>query len=260
MALIEIALLPPSPLLIPEIGKQNKSLLEKTEKSYKQIAEKLKDIDVIISFSDYGDGLDKELSFNISPELEADLKEFGYLTPLGPFLPSLSIADYLHKGATENLDIKLLSQKSLDYGSGIPLYLLSDGGQRKIKVLPILAAKEQDLRYHYQAGQILAPLLSSRKEKIAVIAAGESSSRLKQNSPAGYSPKGIRFEQKLKEALADDNAFEKILALEGELAQISGEKILKQLSFIMGLREKGQIKVLSYEDALGTGYLSLSIS
>ena len=49
MPIIASAFLPPSPLLIPEIGRQNQSILKKTIQAYQNIASILKNEEVEIT-------------------------------------------------------------------------------------------------------------------------------------------------------------------------------------------------------------------
>lgn len=78
--------------------------------------------------------------------------------------------------------VKLGSQEKIDYGSAIPLSLLTDGltGQ---SLAPISRGTKMHA-YHYAFGQKLGEILKTRTEKIAIIAAGNLSHRLKKNSGA----------------------------------------------------------------------------
>ena len=74
MALTTIALLPHSPLLIPEIGRTNFSFLAKTSAAYDEIAEELKakEINTIIIISPHGSAQTNSFIINVAPEMEID--------------------------------------------------------------------------------------------------------------------------------------------------------------------------------------------
>lgn len=264
MPIITNAFLPPSPLLISEIGKQNTSVLNKTIEAYQQIADNLQkaDVDVIIIISPHGDLQNNNISLNVHPELKVSFPEFGLLSTLKTFQPALALADDIKKTLdnSENA-IRLSSQSYLDYGSAVALQLLSDN-LKNIKVLPLFPAINLDRDYHFKFGKKLSEYLHTRSEKIAVIAVGDLSHRLKKNSPAGYSPKGSRFDNRLIEYFNNsDNSIEKIMAIDDKLANEVLEGALKQMSLLLGIiGENFKPEVLAYQNDFGVGYLSLSFN
>ncbi|MCF7860507.1 hypothetical protein K9M09_02705, partial [Patescibacteria group bacterium] len=152
MPIIASAFLPPSPLLIPEIGKQNTNILAKTLEAYKNIATILKEaeIEIIIVISANGDLQRDNISFNIHPELKVSFQEFGVLSTLKTFAPALELADKikLEFEASENI-IRLSGQSYLDYGCAVPLQLLTEE-LKNIKVLPLLPAQKLNRTDHFQ--------------------------------------------------------------------------------------------------------------
>lgn len=264
MPIIASAFLPPSPLLIPEIGKQNTVILDKTLQAYKQIANYLQEAetDVIIIISPYGNMQSNNISLNIHPELKVSFQEFGLLSTLKTFKPALALADDLKK-YLENSEnaIRLSSQSYLDYGSAVALKLLTDT-LKNTKVLPLFPAINLDRNYHFEFGKKLGEYLHARSEKIAIIAVGDLSHRLKKNSPAGYSPKGARFDNRLIEYLNEnDNSIEKIMAIDDKAANEVLEGALKQLSLLLGVvGEDFEPEVLAYQNDFGVGYLSVNFN
>lgn len=263
MPIVASAFLPPSPLLIPEIGKQNQLILQKTSQAYQAIAEILKtaETEVIIIISPHGLAQADNVSLNISPVLELSFREFGYLATISTFTPALSLADRIREEMGHDLSVRLVSQKLLDYGSAVPLHLFGDS-LAKIKVLPLFPAEKQDRVYHHQFGRKLGTILHSQPEKIALIAVGDLSHRLKKNSAEGYSPKGARFDNRLVEYLNDaENGQNKILSIDDKLAAEVLEGGLKQLSLLLGaIGDRCQPQVLAYQNDFGVGYLSVNFN
>ena len=264
MPIITSAFLPPSPLLIPEIGKQNTTTLDKTLEAYKHVAANLQEaeIDIIIVISPHGDMQNNNISFNVHPELKVSFPEFGLLSTLKTFQPALALADDI-KNTLENSNdaIRLSSQSYLDYGSAVALQLLT-GSLKNTKVLPLLPASNLNREYHFQFGKKLGEHLHTRSEKIAIIAVGDLSHRLKKNSPAGYSPKGARFDNRLIEYLNEaNNSVAKIMAIDYKVANEVLEGGLKQLSLLLGLIGEGfQSEILAYQNDFGVGYLSVNFN
>ncbi|MBN2884317.1 hypothetical protein JXE04_00070 [Patescibacteria group bacterium] len=264
MPIIASAFLPPSPLLIPEIGKQNTNILAKTLTAYKNMADILKEseIEVIIVISANGNLQNNNISLNVNPELKISFQEFGILSTLKTFTPALELADKLKKDLETSEDaIRLSSQSYLDYGCAVPLQLLTNSF-KNIKILPLFPAKNLDRTYHFQFGKKLGEYLHTRPEKIAIIAAGDLSHRLKKNSPAGYSPKGIRFDNRIIEYLNESNgSTEKIMSIDDKIADEAMENGLKQLSLLLGaIGEDYQSEILAYQNDFGVGYLSVNFN
>jgi aromatic ring-opening dioxygenase LigB subunit len=260
MPIITSAFLPPSPLLIPEIGKQNTNILVKTLEAYKNIANILKEseIELIIIISVNGDLQNNNISLNVHPELKVSFQDFGILSTLKTFSPALELADKLKRNLeTSEEIIRLSSQTYLDHGCAVPLQLLTNN-LKNIKVLPLFPAKKLDCVYHFQFGKRLGEYLHARPEKIAIIATGELSHRLKKNSPAGYSPKGNRFDNRIIKYLNESNAStKKIMSIDNKIAEEVMENGLKQLSLLLGAIGEGyQSEILAYQNNFGIGYLS----
>jgi aromatic ring-opening dioxygenase LigB subunit len=260
MPIITSAFLPPSPLLIPEIGKENTKILEQTIRSYQEIGESLKEseIETLIIISAHGPLKLDKISLNISPSLNLNFKEFGHLQTIKSFFPALKISSDIQKEIGQKREIRFVSEKDLNYGSAVPLYLF-DSYLKSIKVLPIHVSSALNKMDHYQMGQRLAEVLKARPEKIALIATGTLSHKLKKNSPGGYSPKGARFDNRLIELLYDPEGMEKIINFDEKLANEALERSLNQLSLLLGIIGSNyQAKILSYQNDFGIGYLSAS--
>lgn len=259
MPIITAALLPPSPLLIPEIGKQNNQLLHKTTQAYKQVAAILKkeEVEIIIVISPFGLSQNENVSLNIGPQLKISFQEFGYLATIKTLNPALRLADEINNAMGHDYPVKFGSQEKLDYGSAIPLALLTDE-LKSVKALPLFPAEQQNRAYHYMFGKKLGEVLRARPEKIAIIAAGDLSHRLKKNSPGGYSPKGVRFDNRLIEYFNDaENGLNKIVNIEEKAGEEAMEGCLKQLNLLIGIiGENCQAQILAYQNDFGVGYLS----
>lgn len=263
MPLIKAVLLPHSPLLIPEIGRANYSFLNKTAAVYKQIGEELKvqEVETIIIISPHALAQANEFLINVAPEMLIDLKDFGYIPPKTILNGDSVFADQIKNGLKENSDIQvqLVSQEVIDYGSAIPVYLLKNliGN---FKLLIISPAAEKSLEEQFNFGRALKEIINKSEKKIAVIASGDLSHRLKKKSPAGYSPKGAKFDNKLIEYLSSsENPLADILKMDANLIKEAGECGLKPILIALGVLDQRSWRgeVLAYQTDFGIGYLSL---
>lgn len=261
MALIKTVVLPHSPLLIPEIGRANYSFLDKTSVAYKQIGASLKELglETLVIISPHSLTQDNAFTLNVSPEMEINLKDFGFIPPKTVLVGDSLLADQIKNALPSELPLQLISENILDYGSAIPAYLFR-GSVGDFKIVVISPADELSLEKHYELGKHLKKIIEASDKKIAVLASSDLSHRLKRKSPGGYSPKGAKFDNKLIEYLSDkETAAENILKMDAKLIKDAGECGLKPIVILLGILEgiPAKSRIISYQTDFGVGYLSL---
>lgn len=260
MPLLNAAIVTHSPILIPEIGKLNQQLLQKTVDAYDKLAHELQgnDIETIVIISPHGLIQNDNFTINIGPELQIDLSSFGFLGTGRKFFSDLEFIDELKNTAGQ--EIQLISDPKVDYGASIPLYLLT-AAMPDVKVVVINYAGELDLAEHLKLGQRLNQVITKSAKRIALIASGDLSHKLKKNSPTGYSPKGAKFDSKLIEFLNEPlTATKNILNLDTKLIKDASECGLKSITTLLGTLENYHYEpeVMSYQTDLGIGYLMMN--
>ena len=99
-------------------------------------------------------------------------------------------------------------------------------------------------------------MLSEKNKKIAVIASGDLSHCVTKDAPAGYSPRGKEFDEKLVELITNKN-ITGILKIDQGLIEEAGECGLRSIMILLGLLERINYtpEILSYEAPFGVGYL-----
>lgn len=260
MSLTNAFLVPHSPILIPEIGKSNQPLLRSTLEAYATLSARLKEMgaETLIIISPHGLGQEKYFSANAFPTPQGDLSQFGLLAAQKKFNTDLLLLDKIRQTITTPL--QLLSSKTLDYATAITLKLLTD--ERPVKIISLQVASNLSVSDHLNFGRELGMILRSQSKKIALIASGDLSARLKKNSPSGYSPKGAKFDSKIITALdAGDKAAEQLIAIDSKLAEAAGQCGLKPLAILIGALDGCvfEADILSYQTELGIGYLSADL-
>lgn len=262
MALTTVALLPHSPLLIPEIGRANYSFLGKTVAAYEEIKKELRanPVDTIVIISPHSAPEADSFVLNVAPEMEINLKDFGFIPPKTILSGDAFLADQITNALRPEFSLQLVSESALDHGSAIPLFLLKEAfGQAKIIV--ISPTDNLSLKDQWRFGEKLREVLTANEKNIALIASGDLSHRLKKKSPGGYSPKGTKFDNKLIEYLSDPiTASENILKMDTKLIKDAGECGLRPLLILLGVLNgsKWESEVLSYQTDFGIGYLAMN--
>ena len=262
MALTTIALLPHSPLLIPEIGRANYNFLEKTVASYEEIknALKVEPVDTVIVVSPHSSPQADSFVLNVAPEMEINLKDFGFIPPKTVLPGDAFLADQIKNALRPEFPLQLVSETVLDHGSAIPLYLLKSACPQA-KIIVISPADTLSFEEQWRFGEKLREVLIANEKNIALIASGDMSHRLKKKSPGGYSPKGAKFDNKLIEYLSDPlTASKNILKMDAKLIKDAGECGLRPLLVLLGVvnGDKWEPEVLSYQTDFGIGYLAMN--
>lgn len=261
MPLTKAYLLPHSPLLIPEIGRANNIFLQKTLLAYEQAKNSFIDdkIETIIVISLHSHIQENFFLINCAPEMEINFQDFGFIPPKTLIKGDIPLADNLKNYLKNDLPLKSTSEINLDYGSGIPLYLLRNNEQI-FKTIVISPADKLELIDHLEFGKKIGELIKQIPKKVALIVSGDLSHRLKRKSPGGYSPRGPKYDNKIIEYLSEpETAVENILKIDKRLVLDASECTLKPLVIALGILQNfyWEPDILAYQTDFGVGYLSL---
>lgn len=254
--IVHACFVPHPPLLIPEVGKDNINHLQETREAYQLLEADLyaHKPDVLLVISSHG--LNKQsFSINQQPKVAVNFKRFGDLISNLDFKTDISLG-YKIKEATEtDMPIILSSEQVIDYGVGVPLFYLANHLPNS-QVCIIHPAKELDYAQHFKFGELSKEQLINSTKRVAIIAAGDLSHRLHQDSPAGYSPRAQEFDQKVIKILADKD-FDKLLNFDKFLAEEAKECAIKPLLMLMGIiKDINYVpEKMSYQAPFGIGYL-----
>jgi aromatic ring-opening dioxygenase LigB subunit len=253
--LVFSAITPHSPLLIPSIGKENLSLLKKISDAYHKTEEELyaSKPETIIIISPHGKIEQESFTMNLNPEFNINFEEFGDFSTKQKLAGDVGLAYKIRERMETRAPLQLISEPNLDYGSAVPLYLLTQH-LPQIKIIPIYYSG-LDLKAHFEFGELLKREIAVSKDRVAVIASGDLSHCLTKTSPAGYSKKGKKFDQKLLELLAAQKS-EEIVNLDSSLVHDAKECGLKSIVILLGILEgmKYTYNLLAYDAPFGVGY------
>lgn len=153
----------------------------------------------------------------------------------------------------------IISSPHPDWGFNVPLhFLIKKPGRYKIKSY---LTDSESWAVHFQRGMKMLKNLPI-KTRVAWIASGDMSHRLKEDGPYGFHPAGPEFDKEFIRLLKTKD-IDGILNLPEDLVAQAGECGLKSFCMLLGALEankvKWQPKVLSYEGPFGIGYLVANI-
>ncbi len=259
MSIVFSVICPHPPLIIPEIGKENRELLKNTINSFEKLKNSLKESkpDSILVISPHGERLKNSFSLNLSPNFNSDFEDFGVFSVKETWQGDIALAYKIKESLETSAPLQLINSPKLDYGTAIPLLCL-ETKQIKSKIIPLYYSDLSN-EAHFKFGQILKKELLKSKNRIAIIASGDLSHRLTQNAPGGYSPKGKKFDKKVQNLLQEEKISE-FLNLKKDLIAEAGECGLRSILILLGILDKIKYKtqILSYEAPFGVGYLTVN--
>ncbi|MFN2492783.1 MAG: AmmeMemoRadiSam system protein A [Pyrinomonadaceae bacterium] len=156
--------------------------------------------------------------------------------------------------AEKDYQVLGLGNYDLDHGTAVPLYFLQRyGWDGDLVALGYSFLSNED---HLSFGECIRKAADKLGKRVAFIASGDLSHRLKPDAPAGYYPAAYRFDDEILDALRQ-NSPAQIIDVDEDLRRKAGEcgfrSILVALGAIRDLPES--CEVLHYEAPFGVGYL-----
>ncbi len=265
MGIALAGLAPHPPLLIPEIGGRDLHRIESTRKAMEEMAREFQkqEIEVILTISPHGPVFSDTLNILNFSSLKGSLASFGAEEVTFSASREDELVRIIHEEARkEGFSLKLLDEQEarkyriqpvLDHGVMVPLYYLQEEGLD----VPLLPVNMGLLEYEelFAFGSLLGRVLEEYPKKVGIIASGDLSHRLTPSAPAGFSPRGKEFDDRVMGILKKGNLKE-LMELEDSLVEKAGECGLRPLIILAGILE-GQgftPRVLSYEGPFGVGY------
>lgn len=154
----------------------------------------------------------------------------------------------------KNPDNIIISSPHQDWGFNVPLYFLADKFRGELN--KILTGIESP-QFHFEKGKEVYKNIEKSNKRYALIASGDLSHRLSDNSPYGFNPQGPKFDESLIKFLKRKDV-KNFLELDNYFPE-AGECGLRSFSFLLGILGESKIEwqpeILSYEKPFGIGYL-----
>jgi AmmeMemoRadiSam system protein B len=250
------AIMPHPPILVPEIGRGRISEAGKSVRALEEIALRIKkaDFDTLVVITPHGEVGQASVPVYTGHIFEGSFAMFGMGKPVFTFKgdPDLGLA------VIKDCEFATSCPETLlDHGALVPLYFPHAAGVKK-PILPVAIAF-MPLAKLFEFGKSLARTVARLNRKVAIIASADMSHRLTPDAPAGYSPRGKEFDEKLVQ-LVKDYDVKGILGFNPALAEEAGQDALWSIAILLGALEGTKVKheVLSYEGPFGVGYMVAS--
>jgi AmmeMemoRadiSam system protein B len=225
-------------------------------RAYEKLKNKLLELkpETIIIISSHSDIRENIFTINSCPKFIGGFEDFGNFSVKKIWKGDVGLIGKLSEALETKNKLSLVTKEKIDHGISIPLFKLTED-LPNIKIIP-LSFSGLSNREHFEFGKLLKKEIVNCKKRIAVIASGDLSHRLTRNAPAGYSPKGKKFDKKIIELLLKNN-IEKIINMDEKLIKDAGECGFRSILILLGIMHniKNVPKLLSYEFPFGVGYM-----
>lgn len=258
MSICGAVIVPHPPILLPEIGRGQERKIEATAAAYRDatsvVAGWQPETLVITSphamlYADY---------FHISPGKGASGSMAAFGAPGVRFSVDYDVAlreTLIRLAQEKGLQAGMLGERDphLDHGTMIPLYFLRKAGV-KSPIVRIGLSGFSPLE-HYQLGQCIAGAAESLHRRVAVVASGDLSHKLKNDGPYGFAAEGPAFDKQVTEAMASGD-FLRMLTFDPSFCDRAAECGLRSFQIMAGTLDGQavQSRLDSYEGTFGVGY------
>ncbi|HZJ84469.1 MAG TPA: AmmeMemoRadiSam system protein A [Syntrophomonadaceae bacterium] len=264
-----LTLSPHPPLIVPAIGGRSLKDVENTVLGMQEMAQALvaSQPEIVLFLTPHGNVFSDCVTCLGSPELYGDFGRFGYGEIAFNYNNELNFIQKIReKAELEDIDFIVINEeiaernklnRELDHGILVPLHYLKEAGLADdLPIVPISIGLLPTLLL-YKFGLLIQKVAKEFGKRVAIVASGDMSHRLKDDGPYSFHPDGAKFDNLIKEALANKE-IDKIVNLDSSLRDNAGECAYPSIVIMLGCMDGYDFKsqVYSYEGPFGVGYLT----
>ena len=248
---------PHPPIMVPEVGRESIANVVDSIEAMAELTKRVIDsgAETVILISPHAPlEVDAFVAYE-GPQVTADFSNFSapeisFTAPVDEEL----LSAIRRNAASQNYDVTSLSEHDLDHGTAVPLYFLQRNGfHGRVVTLGYSFLSNDD---HLRFGSCIRNAVEEVGRRVAFIASGDLSHRLKPRAPAGYNPEAHAFDDQVVDALRS-NVPHRIVEIDYSLRKLAGECGYRSMLVAIGACSNLPLscEVLSYEAPFGVGYL-----
>jgi Uncharacterized conserved protein len=261
MAVVSAVMVPHPPIIIPEIGHGEERKIAATTEAYGEAARfvaQTKPETLVITTPHSTAYADR---FHISPGGTAKGSFAAFGAPGVKFTAEYdtSFVTALCEAARKSgvpADTSGERDNALDHGTMIPLYFLQKAyGFDKLPPIVRIGLSGCTLAEHYRLGMLISSVADRLGRRVAVIASGDLSHRLKSDGPYGFTPEGPQYDDRIMNLMGAGD-FGGLFGFGDNFCDAAGECGHRSFTIMAGALDGRAVKAqrLSYEDTFGVGY------
>jgi AmmeMemoRadiSam system protein A/AmmeMemoRadiSam system protein B len=256
-SLVFAGIAPHPPIMVPEVGREAIVEVRQSIDAMAELTERVirSGAETVILISPHAPLDTHAFVAYDGPQLHADFANFRAPTATVHAQLDDELLDEITRSAAEQkLATIRIRGFDLDHGTAVPLYFLQrNGWNGSVVALGYSFLSNED---HLRFGNCIRAAVDKLGRRVAFIASGDLSHRLKPEAPAGYNPQAHRFDAEVVDAI-QSCATSRIVDLDPELRQMAGECGYRSMLVALGVARglEPSCEVISYEAPFGVGYL-----
>jgi AmmeMemoRadiSam system protein A len=245
-------------MIMHEIGGGREKQIEKTIRSYEQVADEIARIapDTIvvasphtIMYADYfhispGAGAKGSMAGFAAPQVVFDEK---YDTELVDGIEAIARESGFPAGTYGERD------KELDHGTMVPLYFI-EKKYRDFRLVRV-GLSGLDLTEHYRLGRMIKEAADRLGRRAVFVASGDLSHKLQDYGPYGFAPEGPKYDKRIMD-VCGRGAFDELFDFDETFLEKAAECGHRSFVIMAGAFDGQSVRAtaLSHEDVTGVGY------
>lgn len=258
MSIVAAFVMPHPPIILPEIGKGQEKIIQKTINACNEVAKEIADIkpETIILTSPHAIVYSDYFHISSGNGGSGNFENFGAIGRSINVNYDEEFVDALEKEAyRENIKAGKLGGKdrSLDHGTMLPLTFINDEyTDYKLVRISISGLSKEE---HYKLGLAISKVADRLNKKVVFIASGDLSHKLKEDGPYGISKEGPLFDKEIM-SIFEKGDLTKLMDFDMVFCNNAAECGLPSFIIMAGALDgkKFDSRVLSYEGPFGVGY------
>lgn len=264
-----LALSPHPPMIIPAIGGKKLKDVAPTVRGMQEMAKSLvaSQPEAVVFLTPHGNVFSDCITCLGTPDLYGDMSNFGCPEISFNYPNDIALIREISLLAVDaGIDFIIIDEdiarnnrlnERLDHGIQVPLYYLRASGLGEDTPLVAISVGGLSVLDLYSLGKYIRQAADNLGKKIAIVASGDMSHRLKNDGPYNFHPDGVTFDKLIKEYLAAADT-EAILNIPDSLLENAGECGYRSIVIMLGAMDGFQIRpqIFAYEGPFGVGYLT----
>jgi MEMO1 family protein len=255
-SLVFAGIAPHPPIMVPEVGREAIADVRSSIDAMAALTERVirSGAETVVLISPHAPLEPDAFVAYAGPQLHADFANFRAPTATVHAELDEELLKSIERAAAEEKFEIVRIRGELDHGTAVPLYFLQrHGWPGRVVALGYSFLSNED---HLRFGNCIRAAIDKVGRRVAFIASGDLSHRLKPDAPAGYNPQAHLFDEEVVDAIRS-NSTSRIVTIDQELRRTAGEcgyrSMLVAIGVAQGLESRGE--VINYEAPFGVGYM-----
>lgn len=256
-SLVFTGIAPHPPIMVPEVGRDAIAEVRSSIDAMAELTERVvaSGAETVVIISPHAPLEASAFIAYDGPQLYGDFASFRAPTATIHAELDEELLNEITRAASEDeLVVLRIKGHDLDHGTTVPLYFLQrNGWQGRVVALGYSFLAKED---HVRFGKCIRQAIEKIGRRVAFIASGDLSHRLRRDAPAGYNPDAHLFDEEVLDAIRTCST-NRIVDMDQETRRMAGECGYRSMLVAIGVAQGGveNCEVISYEAPFGVGYL-----